>query len=227
MSSQDAKLDFIISEMSKLSKQTSEIALLVNRVNTLEATVASQKTTIEALTADVKSLKDIVNYHEQQTRASSLRIFNFPGSGDETALATKVYDRLLKPILAAAKAKGDLATLPQVGNTIEDIYRAGKFAAGANKPPPPIVVKLTSPTIRMALLRNKRLSTPPPAEGAKRMIIAEDLTPATHKRYRELIGDERVEKGWTMNGCIFLVKKSDKSVVKVKSIYDSLDEILG
>ncbi len=153
---------------------------------------ASQKSTIEALTADVRSLKDIVNHHEQQSRATSLRIFNFPGSCDETGLATKVYDRLLKPILAAAKAKGDLATLPQVGNTIEDIYRAGKFAAGANKPPPPIVVKLTSPTIRMALLRNKR-----------------------------------VEKGWTMNGGIFLVKKSDKSVVKVKSIYDSIDEILG
>ena len=227
MSSQDAKLDLLIAEMSKLSKQTSEIALLVNRVNVLETTVASQKSTIEALTADVRSLKDIVNHHEQQSRASSLRILNFPGSGDETALASKVYDRLFKPILAAAKAKGELTTLPQVGNTIEEIYRAGKFAAGANKPPPPIVVKLASPTIRMALLRNKRLSTPPPAEGAKRMVITEDLTPATHKRYRELISDDRVEKGWTINGGILLVKKSDKSVVKVKSIYDSNDEILG
>jgi hypothetical protein len=59
------------------------------------------------------------------------------------------------------------------------------------------------------------------------MVITEDLTPATHKRYRELISDDRVEKGWTINGGILLVKKSDKSVVKVKSIYDSNDEILG
>ena len=70
MSSQDAKLDLLIAEMSKLSTQTSEIALLVNRVNVLETTVASQKSTIEALTADVRSLKDIVNHHEQQSRAS-------------------------------------------------------------------------------------------------------------------------------------------------------------
>ena len=201
--------------------------MLVNRVNTLETTVAAQQATINSLTNDVKYLKDLVNSREQQSRDSTIRIFNFPGSDAETNLTNKVYDKLLKPILAAAKQKGDLATLPQVGTTIEDIYRAGKFAAGANKPPPPIVVKLTSTTIRLALLRNKRLNTPPPQEGGKRMTIAEDLTPPTYKKYRELLSDDRVEKGWTINGSIFIVKKSDKSVIRVRSAYDSIDQILG
>jgi len=227
MASQDAKLDLILSEMASLKKSTAEIALLVTRVNTLETTVAAQQATINALNTDVKNLKDLVNFREQQHRSSTIRVFNFPGSDAETNLATKVYDRLFKPILAAAKQKGDLATLPQVGTTIENIYRAGKFAAGANKPPPPIVVKLSSTTIRMALLRNKRLNTPPPPEGGKRLVIAEDLTPATYKKYRELLSDDRVEKGWTIDGGIYIVKKSDKSVIRVRSAYDSIDEILG
>ena len=95
--------------------------------------------------------------------------------------------------------KGDLLTLPQVGTTITEVYRAGRFSQGVNKPPPPVVVKFTSPNIRMAVLKNKRTNMPLPTEvGAKRFIIVEDLTPATYRKLQELAGDDRVDKAWTI-----------------------------
>jgi len=161
-------------------------------------------------------------------RGNALRIFNFPGSDSETNLAAKVYDKLLKPILAAAKSKGDLTTLPQCANTIDDIFRVGKFAAGANKPPPPIVVKFSSPAVRLAILKNKRLHTPPPEGGAKKMVLTEDLTSPSYRKMKELNEDERVSKVWSRNGVLWLVKTGDNMPpIQVRSVYDSNDKILS
>jgi len=224
--SSDQKLDFIINEMAKLRETTAEIATLVTRVTTLETKVTAQDAAIASLTAEVKYLKESFNDREQFFRMDTLRIFNVPGSNNETGLSAKVYDTLLKPILAAARANGDLPTLPQVGNTISEIFRAGRFAQGANKPPPPIIVKFCSSNIRMAILRNKRNNTPPPEVGNKRITIVEDLTPPNHKKMRDLLADERVEKVWTLSGSIWFSTKKDKKAIKVKSPYESNDSII-
>ncbi len=48
--------------------------------------------------------------------------------------SSKVYDRVLKPILAAAKTKGDIPSVPNVHNSVYTIFRAGRVVP--NKPPP-------------------------------------------------------------------------------------------
>ena len=79
----------------------------------------------------------------------------------------------------------------------------------------------------MAVLKNKRTSMPPPSVvGDKRYIIVEDLTPATHRKLRELAEDDRTEKAWTMGGHIWAITKKSKTPFKVKSIYDTIDSIL-
>jgi len=223
----DQKLDYLIAEVDKIRDITQEIASLSVRVKVLETKTSVQEVSIESLLSEVKLLKEHANERDQDGRLNALRFFNIPGSDSETGLAACVYDTVLKPILAAAKQKGDLLTLPQVGTTITEVYRAGRFSQGVNKPPPPVVVKFTSPNIRMAVLKNKRTNTPLPTEvGAKRFIIVEDLTPATYRKLRELAGDDRVDKAWTMGGHIWVVTKKSKESFKVKSIYDPNDVIL-
>ena len=143
--SADQKLDLIINEMSKFREVAAEIATLVGRVNVLESKATAQDTTIVSLVAEVKLLKEQANERDQFSKLNALRIFNIPGSDAETGLAACVYDT--------------------VGNTITEVFRAGKFSQGANKPPPPIIIKFTTPTIRMAVLQNKRNNMPPPLSG--------------------------------------------------------------
>ncbi len=97
--STDQKLDFLISEVAKIQKQTAEIPVLVAKISALETTVKNQDTIIASLQKDVLQLKTICNDREQLARGNTLRLFNFPGSGSEVGLAARVYDKILKPIL--------------------------------------------------------------------------------------------------------------------------------
>jgi hypothetical protein len=227
INSLDQKLNFIISELASLKQQTLEIAHLVNRVTTLEAKVEEQNNTIKSLKADVLNLKIVSNVQEQQLKANHLRLLNFPGSNDETGLAGKVYE-VLKPLLAAAKLGGLIPTLPQMNNTFEEVYRAGRFSPGSNKPPPPIILKCSSALVRLAILKTKKQHLPPPEEeGAKRLYITEDLTPATHRKLKELAEDERVEKVWTLSGSIWVVPVATKMAKRIKSPFKTNDKILS
>ena len=58
-------------------------------------------------------------------------------------------------------------------------------------------------------------------------MIVEDLTPATHRKFKDLLVDDRIQKVWTRNGIIWLVTKEDGKVKMVKSVFDSNDKILS
>jgi hypothetical protein len=77
-----------------------------------------------------KKLKEQANDRDQQARDLTVCLFNFPIADGDTAetgrtLATK-SDRILKPILVAAKAKGDISSVPVANNVLEDAFRVGK-----------------------------------------------------------------------------------------------------
>ena len=66
------------------------------------------------------------------------------------------------------------------------------------------------------------------AAGIKRFVLVEDLTPPNYKKLCELLGDERIEKAWSVEGRLrFVLAGNDKSVKKVKSVYDSVDSIVS
>ena len=178
-------------------------------------------------------LKEAGNLRDQASRLNVIRIFNFPIVDDETnnsnrILATKVYDRILKPILTAAKSKGDIASLPQQQTLVEDCFRTRGPGAG---PPPPVIVKLSSHPFKIALMRNKKdniPAAPRTSSDAPPCFIVEDLTPATHQKMMELKADKRVAKIWSVDGQIRLtLVSSPGNVVKVKSAFAEADKILG
>jgi hypothetical protein len=87
--------------------------------------------------------------------------------------------------------------------------------------------------LHLAILKNKKTSIPSPttqerAASIKRFVLVEDLTSPNFKKPVELLGDDQIEKAWSIEGHIrFVLAGSDKSVKKVKSVYDSVDHIVN
>jgi hypothetical protein len=214
-------------------------------VNRIELTQADHKVRISeceakigVLDRQVYDLRNIVNQREQELRNMSIRISGFPLQDDEKAstdakfLAKKIYEKALYPVLAGAKAKNDIDKIPNLNNTIASCYRVSANTARANtSTPPPVVIKLQSEHARMAILKNKRLSTPSPtaeekALGLKKMIIMEDLTPSCYKQLRELQRSEEVQKAWTVEGRIRFLLTGSQTIHKVKSVFDPASQII-
>jgi len=238
--SSDQKLDMLLAAMGSLLEGQAKIEKLTSTVCSLEKKVASQEATITTMQKEMRRMKEQLNDSDQHSRTQFVRLFNFPMADDDIAadsgraLANRVYDRILKPIIVAAKAKNDITTVPQCANVIEDIYRVGKpsMKDGVQRPPP-IIIKLCTKQLRLAILKNKKTSIPSPSmqertAGIKRFVLVEDLTPPNYKKLVELLGDDRIEKAWSVEGRLrFVLVGGDKSVKKVKSVFDSVDQIVS
>ena len=236
MSTTDIKLDEILACLKTLN---SKFDKLESKVSVLQVTSVAHDHSITELQREVKQLKEAGNVRDQEARANVIRIFNLPSTDDESAnsnkiLAAKVYERVFKPVLTAAKAKGDLATLPQQQTLIEDCFRARGPSSNSNSgPPPPVIVKLTTHAYKVALMRNKRDNIPAPTRsevtsGARPLFMVEDLTAVTHMKMKELKEDKRVAKIWSVDGLIRLIlSTSPEYVIKVKSPYVDFEKILS
>ncbi len=247
------KINHIFLTVTKIDKANSDHH---ERIVKLESQVGSVNTEVDSLTKEVKSLKNLVNTREQESRGCNIRINGFPMSEDELrlgprSLGERVFQRILKPILSAAKVKGILSEkVPSFENAVSECWRIGgtnaraavattaalAAAAGvsaqARPPAPPIIVRLTSPQLRIAIMKAKRDATPPPldaekAAGFNRFLISEDLTPPAFNKLRELQSSEDVAKAWTVNGRIFFIKKDSNQISTCNSVFDDLQVILS
>jgi len=212
---------------AKLEAGQAHLETLIKRVSSLETSVDILKNTVHSLQLQVNTLKVRDNRREQEGRGLNLRLNNFPGSNSETDLKTKVYE-VLKPILAVAKEKEAIPTLPQLASTIDRCFRVGRFADGVGKPPPPIVIVFKTAAIRMAVLLHKKGNIPTLPDVPKKLALSEDLTAPTHKKMKEFLGDDRVAKVWTRDGVIWYVLKGDKMPARfVKSVFEEIDDIIS
>jgi hypothetical protein len=232
----DEKLDIVLSllvQQSKMLRQNQE------KITALEACNKSMLSSIVTLNKEIYQLKNSVNRHEQQALGNSVRIFGLPIMEDEASatdggksLMSRVYDKLLKPILMAAKEKDDIPKVPTMANVVEQCFRIGKATADKSRPPP-VIVRLSSHSLKIALLRNKKQATPHVTDsdqrlGISRYTIVENVTGDTARLLRSLSADARVSKVWTIEGNIRFIMEGDQSstIRRVKSIYDPVDKIL-
>jgi len=248
MASDKQKLDLILEKLKKLDTLESKIDDFGAKLDRIKVTVnvhteeiANIKKQMDDYKADtdkqIITLKSSFNQREQQARACTIRVFNIPYVPGESldnykSLSTRVYDKILRPLLAVAKSAGHLGSVPQAQNTIEACYRVFyQQEPDPSKPPPPVVVRLTSKPLKIAILRNRRsMPTPTDAEkeaGIRRFIVVEDLTPPTHKLLKDLQEDPRTEKVWTINGQIQYTTTGSTVVKKVKCVFDPISAILG
>lgn len=221
-----------IIRMTYLSVQDIKVTVAQHQVRVTEL-----ETNVTSLQKQVYALQNIVNHREQDLRNLSVRITGVPLSEEEKAttdgrfLSKVVYDKLLVPVLNFAKSKGLIDRLPQLSNTVSICYRVGDPAAAVGSTPP-IILKFASDAVRLAVLKAKRTSIPQPTaaekfQGISRFSINEDLTPVTYKKMRELLGDERTNSVWTVEGRIRFTVPDDRSVYRVQSVFDTVDFILS
>ena len=218
---------------------------IFNTVNEIKATqgehqvrVAKLEEDVVSLNREVLTLKTIVNSHEQLFRSAIIRISGFPLSEDEKKtrnsadLNTRVFERILSPILNVAASNGLLEAAPTINNTILSCYRIGNPAAAATATsPPPLVVKLRSSELRSCILRCKREAVfGPTAEekeaGCKFFMIAEDLTQPSFKMLKELQSREEVHKAWSVEGKLLFTLVGGKTVNRVSSVFEGIGVIL-
>ena len=235
------QLDLIINMLKDQSTAINDTKALLAasqaKVSVLETKVATLEFTVDALSADVTSLKEQLNVKNQEGKLNNARLFGIPLSDEETtatdggeAFKKIVYDRFIKPCLNAARANGDIPTVPHAANVISKIYRLGK-PSGTR--PPPLLISFANHDLRNAVFRNKKTCFPSPSDvektnGVKRYVMVEDLTSPTYKLLKELQDHTAVAKAWTIEGRIRFsrVDKPDE-VVKVKSIFNHVEQIIN
>jgi hypothetical protein len=232
----DEKLDVVL---SLLVKQSNTLSQCEEKITELQSTNKTLLSSIGTLNKEIYQLKNTVNRHEQLALGHTVRLFGLPMSEDEAtatdggkALMNRVYEKFVKPILAAAKNKEDIPKIPSITNSLEQCYRVGKATADKSRPPP-VLIRLTSHSLKLAILRNKKTAMPQVADsdqrlGIKKYTILEDVTGDTFKMLKTLAADSRVAKVWTVEGNIRFTREGDKNfaVKRVKSIYDPVDKIV-
>lgn len=239
----DARLDSISGKIERLENTVTSVQTAVAAVRvTADANsdrIYGVTEVMEAHETRIKNLEESANKREQQLRSNAIRLLNFPVKPNERdddyqGLATAVYEQILKPILNAAKQAKDLSAVPAMKNTIEAIFRPYSTSTSASTASraPPVIIKLVNRSIKLAILKNKRESTPAPSaedqrSGITRYILVEDITAMTHRKMRELATDPRVDKTWTIEGNIRYTLKDKQGVHKVKFVGDTVEEILS
>jgi hypothetical protein len=204
-----------------------------------QARLTSAENKIDRLEAEVKQLKETVNHREQLARALCVRVINLPVADDEingpdpaAATAKLVYERVIRPLLTAAKTKAKISSVPTLPNVINKAFRVAKPTASS--PPPPIIVHLLSPNIKSTIFIMKkeampRLSDTERAQFQKRLLLTEDLTPPTFAFLKQLKSDDRVNRAWTVEGQVRFIKEGDPNNIihKVRSVYNSVNSLFS
>jgi hypothetical protein len=149
-------------ESQRHSQETRD--LLISNQSKIEAT----DNRVTALQGEVKHLKEIVNTNEQQKKTLSLRLLGLPPSDEElngpdanAATAKLAYEKIIRPILTSAKAKGKIASVPSLTNTITKAFRTAKLSPSSSNIPP-IIITVVSLNVKIAILTNKKGNIPPP-----------------------------------------------------------------
>jgi hypothetical protein len=156
------------------------------------------------------------------------------GPDANAANAKLAYEKIIRPILTSAKAKGKIASVPSLANTIVKAFRTAKLQPNQPCPPPPIIINLISQNVKIAIMSCKKGAIPIPtpnekSSGIKRISLNEDLNSDTFSLLKSLREDKRVSRAWTVDGNIKFIRANDSDNVihRVKSVYDSPDTILS
>ena len=241
----DAKMDLILEQLKQLD-QLAPMSLKIDNLHTslgsfkeelgcLTFTVQGHEDRLVALERDLKSQKEFANSQQQQLRSLTVRLLNVSYTPGESVnnyamLKESVYNRFLLPLLTKALDNNDISTIPPATNILDSCFRP--YVSTPGKQPPPVIIKLSSRQLKIAVMKNKReLPKPTAAEteaGITRFILVEDLTPDNHRTLAALSKSKLTDKVWSVDGRIKFTKANRPDVVMtMKSVYDPITKILS
>jgi hypothetical protein len=230
----------------QLTASNSTINDLSRRLTSIEALLHSTQKENTDLKQDlansfdeVKHLKTKLNGLEQHHRSWSIRAvgIKIPATdeNDNEAVRNHLYSKLVRPILAGAVQKGLLPTIPPA----EEVLERAHILPSKKPGPKPIIARFYCREIRALVFKLKKEFAPKEAAPTTRSQgpdnraksrsmyqIYDDLTRANFSKMRAIGNDSRVDQCWAVNGQLRFRLKDSQEILKVNSIYDSLEDIL-
>jgi hypothetical protein len=145
-----------------------------------------------------------------------------------------VNDKIIKPVLQAAKDKSHMVTSIQQLNTItEDIFRLsypakdvqGRFQTVF------VTIKSKEQAMRTIIFQNKLDSIPAPSAvevtRVSQNLLMDDHTITILKKIKELCNNDRVSRAWVTKGAIrYTLVASPDVIRKCPGAFASLSEII-
>ena len=141
----------------------------------------------------------------------------------------KAYDLLFEPILNGAREQGVIRQVPEADQLIE-MAHVLPGRAGASRP---VIVRFRARWMKSLCFRFRRDYAPTatvngdPEKQRQVYPFFDDLTRATAKKMSEIQAAPRVQSCWSLNGQLRYKLKDSQDVKKVRSVFDSIDTILG
>jgi hypothetical protein len=232
----DERLDHILAIVLEKKRIYEE---LHKEIVHLKGTVSSLEKENIVVKRELRAVKEATNRTELSSRFLTVRVLGLPVSAEERAAVSHedrnkaalktAYDKILKPILNVAKAKGLLEAVPQPKTIIEEGFRINSTSKDKKGVPypAPLIIRFTKKSYRTAVFLCKReaLAQGGRSEGPNCFIV-EDLTTPTLKKMKELREDERVAKVWTTEGQIRFTLVDDSKVHKCHGVFSPISEII-
>ncbi len=204
----------------RLAEQDTKFSKLLADVTKENAELKKQN---EKQQETIDTLQEKVNALEQRNRASSIRVFNLPLSGDTTNndnVADQLFGKLLKPILKGALDRGRLNSFPTRDEVIEVAHILPSKSNTSS-----ILCRLKKPLYHQLILQHKKDFAPrAPGKddrpGQLLYPIYEDATRDTFLLMKKLAADSRVLASWISGGSIrFRLHSNPDTINRVRLIY--------
>ncbi len=224
-----SSVDSLGTKLDKLQKQLDEMSAanckLKEENAELRSTLQKQNATIEELQVGLDGV-------ERHQRSWSVRVLNIPLTDaeekDPSLTMQKVYDVLLHPILVGAKERGALSVVPECSQLLETAHvLPGR--PGAAKP---IIVRFSRRPLKAICFRFRKEFAPTttsrgdPERERQLYPFHDDLTRTAAHKMAELQADAAVQACWSINGQLRYKLVNSDRVMKVKSVFDSVETIL-
>jgi len=249
------KLAVISGRLEKLDSVETTLFKMEQTMGEIKAENQVLKTAMAAKDEEIRTLSHRLNDLEQYVRGGSIRVLNIPLTSEEErsnfAVADKLYNIALKPILMGAMEEGIINYIPSREQLLETAHvLPGK--PGEHKP---IIARFYSRDLRRVIFQHKKKHAPRKEVqgrrdggdggraggggggggggdgGAERMggfcfPIYEDLTRANFSMMRSIAGHKDVQSCWSVNGQLKFKLIGSDIVKKVSSINDTVDNII-
>ena len=229
---------------ASLKTLISSVGMMSERLAGLERRmedIAALQRSVHMVTEEVNTVKKQINEVDQESRGSCIRIMGLNiteaelEGGQEKAIMRKAYDKLIKPILSAAKTKGDIDSVPIMHNLLEQGRFVSKpFVDKKGRTLPPVcLVRFSNRYMRNTVMRLKKEHMPDPtdaekAAGISRFVFVEDLTQVNAKKLKEFRDNQHIERAWTVDGRIRFTAVGDvNNVRRLASPFLSVEEALN
>lgn len=219
---------------ANIAKRLSAIEVLLTASKAENAKLAKELTESRA---EAASLRDQVNNLEQHGRGWSVRVMGLQLPEDEESIPERVmhhlHEKLLKPILEGAVARGLLQSVPPANAVLETAHVL-PAREGATRP---IIARFYTRNLRALVFKLKREFAPREQRsradpntnqrGPKFIYsIYDDLTRANFAMLKKLSNDSRVQSCWSANGQIKYKLVGDQATKKVKSAFDDIENFI-